>query len=139
MGAPEVWMPGGLRVEVQLTGVDTGGAFCLLVDHPVAGWGLPPHRHAAEAETIHAVEGTYAMEVGGRSFELGPGETAHVPAGVLHSGRLLGPGPGRRVVLFSPAGMEAFFLEAGAPGPDVPVDLPAMLAVARRHGWDFSG
>ncbi|MBS1891542.1 MAG: hypothetical protein JST59_09620 [Actinobacteria bacterium] len=38
-----VWMPGGVRTEIHLTGDETGGAFCLLVDHPHAGWSLPPH------------------------------------------------------------------------------------------------
>jgi hypothetical protein len=40
---PVVWMPGGVRTEIQLTGADTDAAFCLLVDEPPAGWSLPPH------------------------------------------------------------------------------------------------
>ena len=44
---PEVvWMPGGVRTEIQLHGEDTGGAFCLLLDQPPAGWSLPAHLHA---------------------------------------------------------------------------------------------
>jgi uncharacterized RmlC-like cupin family protein len=132
-------MPGGLRVEVHLSGAETGGAFCLLVDHPVAGWGLPPHKHTAEAETIHVVEGEYDMVVDGRELRVGPGETVHVPAGVTHSGALVGEGPGRRVLMFSPAGMEGFFLEAGAPGPQDPVDLEKLLGAAARYGWEFAG
>jgi hypothetical protein len=50
-------MPGGVRTEIHLTGDDTGGAFCLLVDHPRAGWSLPPHVHDDAAETIHVIEG----------------------------------------------------------------------------------
>lgn len=129
-------MPGGLRVEVHLTGEDTAGAFCLLVDHPIAGWGLPEHRHAAEAETIHVLAGTFAMRVGGRDVQVGPGETVHVPAGVPHAGRLVGDEPGRRAVLFSPAGLERFFLEAGAASPEG-VDPAATLDAALRHGWSF--
>ncbi len=63
-------MPGGVRTEIQLTGEDTGGAFCLLVDHPPAGWSLPPHRHHQEAETIHIVEGDFEMEIDGARSRL---------------------------------------------------------------------
>lgn len=38
-----------------------------------------------------------------------------------------------------PAGMEAFFREAGAPHPDAEPDLRAALAAAVRHGWEFAG
>jgi quercetin dioxygenase-like cupin family protein len=133
-----VWMPGGVRTEIHLEGADTGGAFCLLVDHPPAGWALPPHRHAGEAETIHVVAGTFAMEVGGETVEAGPGATVHVPRGVVHSGRCV-DGPGQRVVIFSPAGMEAFFRETGADAPGAEFDLSAVLAAAVRNGWRFEG
>lgn len=132
-----VWMPGGVRTEVRLTGADTGGAFCLLVDEPPTGWALPPHRHVGAAETIHVVEGEFEMVVEGSAMRLRAGETLHVPAGALHSGGKHGDGAGRRVVIFSPAGMEEFFLETGAPSADSDVDLTAALASATRHGWEF--
>lgn len=135
--APVVWMPGGVRTEVHLVAADTGGAFCLLVDHPPAGWSLPAHRHRKEAETIHIVEGEFEMEVEGRRFRLLAGETVHVPRGAIHSGANIGRRRGRRVVLFSPAGIEDFFLETGASAPDVETDLAAALAAAGRHGWEF--
>src|ERR1700684_4081451 len=115
-----VWMPGGVRTEIHLTGEDTGGAFCLLVDHPPDGWSLPAHLHRGVAETIHVVEGAFDMTVDGVTRSVGAGETIHVPADVIHSGR----GSGRRVVVFSPPGMENFFAEAGATDPDTEVDVP---------------
>ncbi len=130
-------MPGRVRTEIHLTGEDTGGAFCLLVDHPPAGWSLPAHRHRNEAETIHIVEGDFEMEVDGRRVRLSPGETVHVPRGVIHSGANSGDRPGLRVLLFSPAGMEQFFAEAGAPEPDGEIDGARTLASATRHGWEF--
>ncbi|HMJ04369.1 MAG TPA: cupin domain-containing protein [Conexibacter sp.] len=135
---PEVvWMPGGVRTEIQLDGADTGGAFCLLVDEPPAGWSLPPHRHRDAAETIHVVAGEFAMEVAGTRTLLRAGESIHVPRGVVHAGANVGATSGRRIVLFSPAGMEAFFREAGAASAGAEADLPAALASAVRHGWEF--
>jgi quercetin dioxygenase-like cupin family protein len=132
-----VWMPGGVRTEIHLTGAETGGAFCLLVDHPPAGWSLPAHIHKDAAETIHVIEGEFEMTVAGTTARLGPGETLHVPAGVVHAGGNVGDGPGRRLLTFTPAGMEEFFREAGAPSPEAESDRAATLAAALRHGWRF--
>jgi quercetin dioxygenase-like cupin family protein len=134
-----VWMPGGVRTEIHLGSEDTGGALCLLVDEPPAGWSLPPHRHRGEAETIHIVAGEFEMVVGGSAVRLGAGETVCVPPGVVHSGRCVGASGGRRVVVFTPGGMERFFLEAGTATADGQVDLAAALAAAVRHGWEFVG
>lgn len=130
-------MPGGVRTEIHLSGQDTVGAFCLLVDHPPVGWSLPVHRHANEAETIHIVEGEFEMELDGAPTKLSAGETIHVAQGVAHSGGNVGQRTGRRVVIFSPAGMERFFLEAGQTTSDSEPDLAAVLASATRHGWQF--
>src|SRR4051794_5181708 len=101
-GGPHVvWMPGGVRTEIQLDANDTGGAFCLLVDEPPAGWSLPAHRHRDEAETIHVVEGEFEMLVDGHRSRQSAGQTIHVPRGVIHSGRNVGNGPGRRILIFS--------------------------------------
>jgi quercetin dioxygenase-like cupin family protein len=135
--ATVVWMPGGVRTEVHLTGADTGGAFCLLVDELPAGWALPVHRHRGQAETMHVLSGEMAVAVeGGEETLARAGQTAHVAAGLLHATRNSGPGPLRRLVVFSPAGMEGFFLEAGAGSPDT-VDAEAVLESALRHGWEF--
>ena len=140
MASPRVvWMPGGVKTEVHLSAEETGGAFCLLVDHPPAGWRLPAHLHRDEAETIHVVDGEFEMDIDGDRCRLMPGQSVHVPRGVVHSGGNVGRQRGRRVVLFSPAGMERFFLEAGAPGPEEKPDLRAALASAQRHGWQFVG
>lgn len=132
-----VWMPGGVRTEIHLTGEDTDGALCLLIDRPPAGWSLPAHRHQREAETIHIIEGEFEMDVDGQQSRITAGETIHIPRGVVHAGGNIGQQRGRRVVAFSPAGMEGFFLETGASGPDAELDLAAVLASATRFGWEF--
>jgi quercetin dioxygenase-like cupin family protein len=138
MDAPRVvWMPGGVRTEIHLARDDTNGAFCLLVDEPPAGWSLPDHLHHAVAETIHIIEGDFEMVIDGEERLLGPGQTMHIPPDVVHAGVNVGVEAGRRIVIFSPAGMEDFFLEAGAPSQDVEVDLATALASATRHGWRF--
>ena len=134
-----VWMPGGVRTEVHLTSAQSAGALCLLIDEPPAGWRLPPHRHTNEAETIHVLAGRFEMDIDGRRVALGAGDTAHVPVGCVHSGGNVGRETGRRVVIFSPAGVEGFFLEVGRAQRDEALDGAAVAAAARRWGWDFVG
>jgi mannose-6-phosphate isomerase-like protein (cupin superfamily) len=137
-GVRAVWMPGGVHTEIHLDADDTAGAFCLLVDRPPAGWSLPTHRHLHEAETIHIVEGEFEIVRDGVPNNLSAGETIHIPRGVMHASANLGEGPGERVVMFNPAGLERFFLEAGAPAAEDEVDGAAALAAALRHGWEFA-
>jgi len=129
-------MPGGVRTEIHLTGEDTAGAFCLLRDELPPGWELPPHSHRDAAETMHVLAGAMALLVDGRETVVRPGETAHVPLGVVHSSRNAGAAPLCRVVLFSPAGMERFFSEAGAPSAEE-ADPRVALEAAMSHGWEF--
>lgn len=91
----ELLLPGDLRVELHLSNADTGGAFCLLVDHPPPGWALPPHRHRNEAETMHVLKGKFSVTIDGRESRLGPGTTAHVPRGIVHSGANVSETTGR--------------------------------------------
>ena len=132
-----VWMPGRTRTEIQLTSAETAGAFCMLVDEPPPGWALPTHLHRDHAETIHVVRGEFEVDVDGATSRLHAGQTVHVPAGVRHASRNVGDAPGRRVLVFSPGGMEGFFLEAGASSPEEAVAADELLAAATRHGWEF--
>ncbi len=137
MDSTVVWMPGGVRTEIHLGAEQTDGAFCLLVDEPPAGWSLPAHRHKLEAETIHVITGAFEMDVAGVRSRLGPGQTVHVPAGVVHAGGNVGEATGRRLVLFHPAGLERFFREVGTSSPSAPTDPRTALRSAARYGWEF--
>jgi uncharacterized cupin superfamily protein len=130
-------MPGSVRTEIHLGSEQTAGAFCLLVDHPPPDWSLPAHRHRAQAETIYIIEGEFAMEIEGEQAHLSAGQAIHVPRGAVHAGGNVGPQSGRRVVIFSPAGLERFFVEVGAVAPGAEVDWAAVAASGARYGWEL--
>ena len=132
-----VWMPGGVRTEVHLTAAASRDALCFLIDEPPAGWSLPPHRHANEAETIHVLGGSFEMEIDGQHVTMRAGDTVHVPVGVTHSGGNIGTETGKRLVIFTPAGIDGFFLEVGKPRPGAAFAASEVLAAARRWGWEF--
>lgn len=132
-------MPGGVYTEFLVRGEDTGGAFTLLRDHPPGGWQMPLHRHLEESETIHVVRGVFEFVVAGTRGTYGPGETVQIPARAPHSGSLAADGPGERLLVFSPAGMERLFERIGVARADDSIDMPRALAMAREHGWRFGG
>jgi quercetin dioxygenase-like cupin family protein len=132
-----LWMPGGVRTEIHLDGAQTDGALCLVVDHPPQGWSLPPHRHLTEAETIHIIVGEFEIELEGEQAHLSAGQTIHIPRGAVRAGANVGAQPGRRLVVFSPAGIEGFFREVGAASPDAEPGGSAVAAVAMRYGWEL--
>jgi quercetin dioxygenase-like cupin family protein len=135
---PQVlYMPGGVRVEIHLTGDDTADAFCMLVDNPHPGWSLPPHVHEDAAETIHVIEGEFEITIDGETARLGPGQTVHIPAGVVHSGGNVGSSEGRRSLTFSPAGMEKFFQRVGAPERDAAAAHAEVNETVEEHGFRF--
>ena len=131
-------MPGALRVVVHLQGSDTAGAFCVIEDHPPPGWALPTHWHQNESETTYVVEGRFEIVVAGARRVLERGDVAHVPRGIEHSGAALGDRPGRRVLVFAPAGIERFFLQAGSVDPATEFDAERIYALAKEHGWRFA-
>jgi len=135
----DLYLPGGVRTEIRLTGEDTGGAFCLLVDEAPPGWALPPHRHLGESETIHVTSGTMWLSLDGddERLEVPAGSTVHLPAGLLHAGGTLGDEPLERVVVFSPAGVEGLFARIGSEDPAAEPDVPALLQAAAEYGWEF--
>ena len=130
--ASSLTLPGGVVARIVVRGQDSDGRFCLLTDELPAAWALPPHRHASERETITVTAGRLQMHVDGELHELGPGDSLHVPAGVVHDGCVIGDAPVSRVIVFSPAGMEHFFERLAR------VEAPAdALELARSHGWSF--
>ena len=122
----------GNELEIHLAGEDTGGSLCVVVDHPPPEFRLVAHRHRAEDETIHVLEGTYEFECDGERRTLGPGATVHVPRGTPHAIRNTGEVRGRRVLVFHPAGIERFFRAAAAER-----DPQRLAALAREHGWEL--
>ena len=125
-------LPGGVEMVIRVRGEETAGAFTLLTDCAPPGWSLPPHSHRAESETIHITAGRLRMTIGAVERELGPGDTVHIPAGVVHEGGTAGAEPVERVVVFAPAGMERLFEDLAA------TDEPARMAeLVRDHGWEF--
>jgi len=126
-----------------VTGADTGGAYEVeAVTSPPGGGPPAPHTHPP-AETLIVLAGEYEFTgigaTGPYTFRGTAGATVHIPGGVPHNYRNVGPGEGRLLAIIAPAGMEGFHRALAAltverPGPP---DLERALAICRAHGVEF--
>jgi quercetin dioxygenase-like cupin family protein len=72
---------------------------------------LDVHAHAAYDESEYVVSGTREIVIEDRRWGAGPGFFALAPRQAHHGMRTIGATPSRWVHFFSPAGIEAYFLE----------------------------
>lgn len=126
---------GALRVLVP--SASTGGSYALveLIEH--APYRTPAHVHPQLDESFYVLEGTLALEMGGRSHELPAGSYVHIPRGTVHAQGSADDRPVRLLTRLSPGGFEQFFLDrvelARSIGRDHPDFQRRMLEIVRRY------
>jgi len=129
----------GVEVEVLLDGAGSGGASAVYRVTAPPGAGSPAHRHEAQDEMFHVLEGEFDLRCGEAVHRLRPGDFAYVPRGAVHAFTSTGAVAGRLFVVSTPAGHEAFFRDcaaavaAGTFGPETGA------AICRRHGIELVG
>ncbi|MYR35552.1 cupin domain-containing protein [Nocardiopsis alba] len=125
-----VWMAGD-TYTIKATGAMTGGALSFVEATVPPGAGPRPHIHHREDEAYYVLSGELEVLDGERTFIAGPGDFVFIPRGTVHRFKNVGVHTAKMVFLFTPAGFEEFFLEAGYPArPGEPA--PAVRGVAER-------
>jgi quercetin dioxygenase-like cupin family protein len=132
---------GGHRVYIPVGSRDTGGTLVMLIADVDCESGVPPHVHAHEDETFYVLEGRFALMVGGRAIEAGPGDAVFAPRKLAHTWRCISPGGGKLLGLTTPsANFEAFMREMGergtTPAEDMadPVRRAEFIALSEKYG-----
>ena len=122
-------------IQFKLTPRDSGGLLILENTFHQPG-GPARHLHYQQDEWFYVLEGQFRFEVGSERFLLQPGDALLGPRQVPHVWAFTGPGRGRILITFLPAGqMEAFFhvvTQANAMPPQDP-------ALWRAHGMELLG
>lgn len=100
----------GHKLTMLATREDTDGRLSVFEARNVPSSIADRHIHHDAVKTIYVLEGTYLIHVGERGYEVGPGSFVFVPRHAPHHFEV-GPEGGRLLFVFSPAGMEHYFME----------------------------
>ena len=116
----------GMWWEITKSTADTGGEFFEATNIVAPGFAGPPlHIHPHAEESYHVLEGTLDVRVGGEWRQLGPGDSATVPAGTAHTLKNPHPGEVRLLNVHKPAlAFERFFRRMNALVVDGKLTLP---------------
>ena len=104
--------------SVCLSGIDTGGAYCLLEVSLAPGIGVPRHTHTREDETYYVTHGELEVIVGDEVFVLKAGDTLIAPRDIPHELRNPSSTTNHYLLVFSPSGFEEFIIATALPAPD---------------------
>jgi quercetin dioxygenase-like cupin family protein/uncharacterized protein YndB with AHSA1/START domain len=129
--------PLGIKVEILRTGEETGGELLEMevVGRP-RGFLNQRHVHDSQAEHLTMLRGRMKVAMSGQDHLVGEGDSIEIPAGVPHTQRPLGKGPGCVRIEVRPPGRTQAFMESlaqlaregkltrlGFPKPEAAADL----------------
>lgn len=130
--------PVGGPLTFKVRGDETGGSLTAFETTAAPGEGPPLHVHANEDEVLYTLEGTIRFRLGDEVETARAGSFVFVPRGVRHTWQNVGEAPARMLVIFTPAGMEAFFERFGQlPGSGEARD--AFHTIGHEVGMDVVG
>ncbi len=121
--------------SVCLSGIQTGGAYCLVEVSLAPEMAVPRHTHTREDEVYFVLAGELEVTVGDEMFVLRPGDTLLAPRDIPHKLRNSGKTTNHYLLVFSPSGFEEFIMATAVPAPDnavAPTEPPA-VAVENVH------
>jgi quercetin dioxygenase-like cupin family protein len=104
--------------SICLSGVETGGKYCLLEVSLASGISVPRHTHTREDEGYYILSGELEVIVGEEVFILKAGDTLMAPRDIPHQLRNSGNAENYYLLIFSPPGFEDFLKETAVPAPD---------------------
>jgi quercetin dioxygenase-like cupin family protein len=141
---PHALVLGTVVVSTLLGGAETGGGLALVELRGPTGTGPGPHLDPWQ-ESFHVLEGelTFRVEENGavRTVVAGAGDSLSIPPKVGHAFSVSSEEPARYLIAGTPAGIEAFFADAGEavasptlPAEPVPFDREQLLAAFGKHG-----
>jgi mannose-6-phosphate isomerase-like protein (cupin superfamily) len=146
-GEGEHWLFGADVTTIKASGRHTSGDL-LVLEVTVAAGGGPPSLHRHEyTETFLFQEGEFevsTLDADGSlgTFNVAAGDTVSIASMAWHNFKNVGAGPGRFIVVHSPAVMEEVIHEIGqriedpknAPEPDGPPSEEEMLRMMEAIG-----
>jgi mannose-6-phosphate isomerase-like protein (cupin superfamily) len=103
------------NLTMKATSSDTGGTTAWMLIENSPHQGVPLHKHLYEDESFFVLNGIFEITVGGKTITGGPGTYAYGPRNVPHQWTNMGSGRGQLLNVYTPGGIDKFFLAAGIP------------------------
>jgi quercetin dioxygenase-like cupin family protein len=129
----------GEEVMIHLDGERTGGKLTMCTEITPPGGGPPPHYHLNEDEIFHVLEGRVAFLMNREWHDVGPGGTAFMPRGVVHTFKNVGAESSRMLIMTTPSGIEKFFARCAEEfaRPGGPPEMARLVHIGAEHGIHF--
>ncbi|MGQ1887848.1 quercetin 2,3-dioxygenase [Serratia marcescens] len=108
------WLHGD-TYTLKLSQTDTGGRFSLIEATVPPGGGPPMHIHKNEDEIFYVLHGELDVTAGQEHYKARSGDLVFIPKNIPHCFRNNGLHAAKQLLIFTPAGFEEFFAEAGTP------------------------
>jgi mannose-6-phosphate isomerase-like protein (cupin superfamily) len=128
---------GNFAMSLKASREDTGGVFSMLEAAEPPDFGPPMHIHHDAAEGFYILEGEYLIFIGDTEYRCPAGSFIFIPAGVEHGFRVSNM-PSRKINLYTPAAMIAYFDELSAVLARGAADAE-LGDIAGRHGMEITG
>ena len=118
------WYPGH-ALTMKSTGAESGGTCTWMLVENSPREGVPFHKHLHEDESFYVISGDFEITVGDQTVTGGPGTYAYGPRNLPHRWTNIGSSRGRLLNVFSPAGIEGYFLSVAIP-VNSPTEQPSL-------------
>jgi mannose-6-phosphate isomerase-like protein (cupin superfamily) len=103
------------NLTMKATGTDTGNTTTWMLTENSPHHGVPLHKLVYEDESFFVVSGNFEITVGDKTTTGGPATYAYGPRGVPHQWTNMGSGRGQLLNVYTPDGIDKFFLAVGIP------------------------
>jgi quercetin dioxygenase-like cupin family protein len=127
-------VPFGDTYTILVSGDESGGRYSLIDMHISADAGPPPHRHDFE-ESFTLLEGELEFTVRGQVQIVRAGTTITVPSNAPHFFRNKSGKAARALCVFSPPGIEDFFMALGVPVSSRTASVPELTEEEMAERW----
>lgn len=139
------WFNGTL-MEVKAMGDETNGVFCLIEGLLPAGYEAPMHIKRNEEDIFYVLEGDITFTLGEETITGKPGTFVYAPRNVQHKFKVEGSSPAKMLIMFTPAGVEHFYIENSVPAKEFKLptgnsefDMGKFIAAAEKYGIEHLG
>lgn len=138
-GEGRTYGEGGDPIVFKLGDGELGADFEFSETEVSPGNGPPVHIRHETDEAFYVASGTFRVQVGDRSEEVGAGAFGYAPRGVAHAFANTGGQSGTLPVVTAPSNVEAYMREAIPALHQSPPDQEALAALAETYGVEIVG